>query len=84
MCSSDLFRDEYQEKLKSLVEAKQQGLEVAETEPRRLAPVNDLMEALQKSLASVPKKPPERAAVEETEEEASAEPRKRAVKKGSR
>jgi len=52
------YKDEYQEKVKGLIEAKQQGLDVAATEPRRLAPVIDLMEALQKSLASVPKKPP--------------------------
>jgi DNA end-binding protein Ku len=52
------YRDEYQEKVKALIEAKQQGQEVAETPVKRLAPVIDLMEALQKSLAEIPKKPP--------------------------
>ncbi len=61
------YRDEYQERVKALIEAKQQGLEMEATEPRRLAPVIDLMDALQKSLAAVPKKPP-------TVEEAAAGP----------
>ena len=52
------YKDEYQEKVKGLIEAKQQGEEVAEAPVRRMAPVIDLMEALQKSLADVPKKPP--------------------------
>ncbi len=82
------YRDEYQEKVKALIEAKQQGQEVAETPVKRLAPVIDLMEALQKSLADVPKKPPVRSATEEaTAAEASAaEPaaRKRAANKALR
>ena len=84
------FHDEYQQRVKELIEAKQQGVEVAETEPRRLAPVIDLMEALQKSLAAVPKKPPVREAVESpaaeapSEADAEAAPRKRASRKASR
>ena len=61
------YRDEYQEKVKGLIEAKQQGEEVAEAPVRRMAPVIDLMEALQKSLAGVPKKPPLTAPASETE-----------------
>ena len=76
------YRDEYQEKVKALLDAKQQGQEVAETPAKRLAPVIDLMEALQKSLAEVPKKPPVRAEAEGGAEEESA-PLKRVVKKAS-
>src|SRR5262249_61925165 len=53
------FRDEYQQRLKELVEAKMEGEEVVEVQkPRRMASVVDLMEALQKSLAAAQKKPP--------------------------
>ena len=51
------YRDEYQIKLREMIEAKQKGEEIAAPEQPRLAPVIDLMEALQKSLANVPKKP---------------------------
>jgi DNA end-binding protein Ku len=78
------YKDEYQEKVKGLIEAKQQGQEVAETPVKRLAPVIDLMEALQKSLAEVPKKPPVRAVADEAAAEEESAPRKRAVKKASR
>ena len=71
------YRDEYQEKVKAMLEAKQQGQEITATPARRLAPVIDLMEALQKSLADVPKKPPQTEA-----EEALAD--KRAAQKASR
>lgn len=61
------YRDEYQERVKSLIDAKLEGKEVATPPQPRLAPVVDLMEALKKSLAgrqaqqAVPKKPPVRA-----------------------
>jgi DNA end-binding protein Ku len=58
------YHDEYQERLKSLIEAKLQGKEVAVTPNPQLAPVIDLMEALKKSIAdrqAAPKKPPTRA-----------------------
>lgn len=61
------YRDEYQEKVRGLIEAKREGQEVAETPVRKLAPVIDLMEALQKSLADVPKKPPLAAPASEAE-----------------
>ena len=50
------YTDQYQARLKELVEAKRAGEETASTEGPRLAPVIDLMDALQKSLASQPKK----------------------------
>jgi DNA end-binding protein Ku len=56
------YHDAYQARLKELVEAKQQGKEAQPTEAKRLAPVIDLMEALQKSLKDRPeKKAPARA-----------------------
>ena len=58
------YKDEYQDRMKGLIEAKLQGREVTTTPQPQLAPVIDLMEALKKSLAErggVPKKPPARA-----------------------
>ncbi len=58
------YKDEYQDRLKMLIEAKRQGREVAEVTKPQFAPVIDLMEALKKSLArqeAGPKKPPLRA-----------------------
>ncbi|HEV2379598.1 MAG TPA: Ku protein [Terriglobia bacterium] len=59
------YRDEYQARLKGLVDDKLQGREVASAPEAPLAPVIDMMEALKKSLAareaSAPKKPPVRA-----------------------
>ncbi len=57
------YRDEYQERLKTLIAAKLEGREVAAAPQPQLAPVIDLMEALKKSLQekqAVPKKPPAR------------------------
>lgn len=54
------YSDSFQARLKEMIEAKQQGQEVATAEPVRKAPIIDLMEALQKSLAekgAAPKKP---------------------------
>jgi len=59
------YRDEYQERVKALIEAKLEGKEVATAPQPHLAPVIDLMEALKKSLAEragAPKKPPVHAA----------------------
>lgn len=74
------FHDEYQIKLREMLDAKQRGEEVAEAPRPRLAPVIDLMEALQKSLASTAqKKPPAREVQPEQamEEEPAGKPRKR-------
>jgi DNA end-binding protein Ku len=60
------YKDQYQEGMRAMIEAKQQGLEVAEAPHPKLAPVIDLMEALKKSIAekqpttSGGKKPPVR------------------------
>lgn len=58
------YHDDYQDSLRALISAKQQGKEIAPvTHPSR-APVIDLMDALKKSLEQkrpAPKKPPVRA-----------------------
>jgi DNA end-binding protein Ku len=44
------YRDEYQESLRAVIDAKRQGQEVTEVAQPHMAPVVDLMEALKKSL----------------------------------
>ncbi|HEV2378431.1 MAG TPA: Ku protein [Terriglobia bacterium] len=51
------YRDEYQERLREFLEAKQEGKEIVEEAKPRLAPVVDMMEALKKSLAARSRKP---------------------------
>jgi DNA end-binding protein Ku len=61
------YSDEYQGRVKALIDAKLLGREITEAPRPQLAPVIDLMEALKKSLAqqeSAPKKPPLRAVAE--------------------
>ncbi len=62
------YKDQYQESMRAMIEAKRQGQEVAEAQHPKLAPVIDLMEALKKSIAekqqpaaSQAKRPPVRA-----------------------
>lgn len=69
------FKDEYEERVVQLIESKSEGKAApAATKKPHLAPVVDLMEALQKSLAqkgtNVPKKP--------VKSETSARPRRKA------
>jgi DNA end-binding protein Ku len=45
------YQDQYQESMRAMIDAKQQGQEVAEAPHPKLAPVIDLMEALKKSIA---------------------------------
>ena len=63
------YRDEYQENLKGMIQAKLKGQEVTEVAQPHMAPVIDLMEALKKSLAEK-KAPP--AAQEQTAKTAAA------------
>ena len=56
------YHDEYQGRLMQMIETKREGLSVETTAPRKLAPVIDLMQALQKSLGDLPKKPAAKAA----------------------
>jgi DNA end-binding protein Ku len=46
------YRDEYQERLKALIEARQKGEELAAAPQPKRAPVIDIMSALKKSLAT--------------------------------
>ncbi len=58
----DSYQDAYRVQLESLIEDQIEGRETEAPQPRRLAPVVDLMEALQKSLGDQPeKKAPQRA-----------------------
>lgn len=63
------YHDDFQENLKKLIEAKLEGGEVSEVEqPKKLAPVVDLMAALKQSLAETEgRKKPAAAASEEPE-----------------
>ena len=51
------YRDEYQEELRKVIDAKIEGREVAEPVEEAPPKVVNLMEALRKSLDSVKKKP---------------------------
>ena len=78
----DKYKDQYQESMQAMIEAKRQGQEIAEAPHPKLAPVIDLMEALKKSIAekqpttSGGKKPPVRA-VPAAQAEAQAPEKKR-------
>lgn len=63
------YHDTFEENLKTLIQARLEGKEVTEVEqPKKAAPVVDLMAALKESLAAMQKKPPQRV---ESAEEAS-------------
>jgi DNA end-binding protein Ku len=51
------YHDEYQGRLHQMIEAKREGQTVGAEPPKRRAPVIDLMQALQKSLGELPRKP---------------------------
>jgi DNA end-binding protein Ku len=76
------FHDEYQSKVLELIDAKRQGQEVRAARPQKLAPVVDLMEALQRSLQATGRKPPEPATeIHAVQDVPAASPRKRALKR---
>jgi DNA end-binding protein Ku len=67
------YKDNFQENLKKLIEAKLEGGEVAAVErPKKLAPVVDLMAALKQSLAQMEGKKKPAATVETEEPRAAA------------
>jgi len=72
------YHDEYQGRLMQMIEAKREGMPVEETAPKKLAPVIDLMQALQKSLGELPKKKPAAKEEESRVETAEAAPVKKA------
>ena len=81
------YYDEYQGKLKGMIEAKREGQPVEETAPKKRAPVIDLMQALQKSLGELPRKPVAKAAesqsgVHEVPAKSAAAPKKKRVAHG--
>lgn len=78
------YHDEYQGRLKQMIEAKRDGQMVEESAPKKRAPVIDLMQALQKSLGELPRKPAAKAAAQieasqEETEKSSPGRRRRAV-----
>lgn len=77
------YHDEYQSQLSQLIEAKKEGLEVQSPAPKRLAPVIDLMQALQQSLGQMPQKKPA-SKVTTMEPETAEQPRKRQRAKAAR
>ncbi len=58
------YHDEYQKRVLELIEAKGEGMQVTATPQRKLAPVIDLMTALQKSLNLADQKKPAGKAVQ--------------------
>jgi len=52
------YHDQYQSRLKQMIDAKREGQVVEGAAPKRLAPVIDLMAALQKSLGELPRRKP--------------------------
>jgi DNA end-binding protein Ku len=79
------FKDEYRDRVLELIEAKREGKPVKATAQPKMAPVVDLMEALQRSLAATARKGPEkelravagRATAVEEEEPKRAAPKRR-------
>jgi DNA end-binding protein Ku len=65
------YEDEYQKRVLELVEAKSEGKTVKGTEQRKMAPVVDLMQALQKSLAAVEKQPERKPAAKAASKKAA-------------
>lgn len=62
------YHDEYQQRLMQMIEAKREGQALPGEKPKQRAPVIDLMQALQKSLSDLPRKP----AAKETAAQAAA------------
>jgi DNA end-binding protein Ku len=78
------YKDQYQESMKAMISAKQQGQEIAAAPHPKLAPVIDLMDALKKSIAekekpAAAKKPPVRAVptVVRQQEQAQQQPKRK-------
>lgn len=66
------YHDEYQGRLTQMIEAKRDGQQVETTAPKKRAPVIDLMQALQKSLGELPKKPVASESIAESAKKASS------------
>jgi DNA end-binding protein Ku len=70
------YHDDYQNRVMQMIEAKRDGQAIGAEPPRKRAPVIDLMQALQKSLGDLPRKPAAKAA--ETQEKSQQTGTKRA------
>jgi DNA end-binding protein Ku len=66
------YHDQYSTRLMEMIRSKEEGQPVSVTEPKRLAPVIDLMQALQKSLGELPQRKPAAKTAQRTEEDAVA------------
>jgi len=66
------YHDQYSDRLMQMIKSKEEGQPVSATEPKRLAPVIDLMQALQKSLGELPQRKPAAMATQRSEEDAVA------------
>ncbi len=76
------YHDEYQGRMKQMLEAKREGQTVEEPSPRKLAPVIDLMQALQKSLGELPRKPAASAGETPAKQTTTATPRRKRAANG--
>jgi DNA end-binding protein Ku len=72
------FEDAYQKRLTDLLEAKREGRTIKETKTKKLAPVIDLMAALQKSLGETAEKKPAGRSIGAVAEEEKLVRRRRA------
>ena len=76
------YKDQYQESMLALIDAKQKGQTIAAAPHAKLAPVIDLMEALKKSIAekekpAAAKKPPVRAVPAVARQQEQAQPKRK-------
>jgi DNA end-binding protein Ku len=71
------YHDEYQTKMLQMIDAKKEGLAVGVEAPKKRAPVIDLMQALQKSLGELPRKPASSQQIAEVEKESNVTPIKK-------
>jgi DNA end-binding protein Ku len=76
------YHDDYQGRLLQMIEAKREGQAIPGEQPKKRAPVIDLMQALQKSLSELPRKPAAKEMAAEataTKRHSAARPRKTAT-----
>lgn len=78
------YHDEYSNRLLEMIKAKEEGHTVGATAPRKLAPVIDLMQALQKSLGELPQRKPAAKSASRSEETAASPKKQTPSKRGSR
>lgn len=75
------YHDEYSGRLLEMIKAKEEGQTVSATAPKKLAPVIDLMQALQKSLGELPQRKPAVKSTQRSEEATVAPPKKQTPSK---